>query len=49
MQGLPDPRYAIEMLKIALRKANAALFKRGAKPVPMPDVAATFGTTGGDA
>jgi hypothetical protein len=49
MHGLPDPMYAVELLKLALRKANAGLFKRGAKPVPMPDVAKRMGFREGDA
>ncbi len=38
LHGKPDPTFAIAVLKNALRAANAALYKRGAKPVPMPDL-----------
>lgn len=34
--GRPDPLWYAQRLEYALRQANAELFKRGAKPVPMP-------------
>jgi hypothetical protein len=36
-RGMPDPRTRIDQLEYALRKANALLVKRGAKPVTVPD------------
>jgi hypothetical protein len=35
--GKPDLRYEIDQWRIALKKANALLFKRGVKPVPEPN------------
>jgi hypothetical protein len=39
--GKPDPHARIAILEHALRQANAALFKRGVKPVTVPDLNST--------